>query len=170
MVSNPTLRSSREKDDDVQQKLHFRYEWRRSAKVPSGRETGSFQCADTPVDGVISQRRLIRRSPYASADGGRPVYAIQLRFPHGAKDAKKRKHLWRQLPPVPPQIGPVAMVSPSSIVAVKEEDEQQIGDVREAEDIASSSDEEEAKRLMMERQEARLIQSVFGRFRWFWGS
>ena len=80
---------------------------------------------------------------------------------------KKRKHLWRQLPPIPPQIGQVAMVMPSSIVAVKDEDEQQIGDARAAEDIASSSDEEEAKRLMMERQDARLIQSVFGRFRWF---
>ena len=56
------------------------------------------------------------------------------------------------------------MVSPSSIVAVKDED---IGDARSAEDIGSSSDEDEAKRLMMERQEAMLIQSVFGRFRWF---
>ena len=88
-------------------------------------------------------------------------------FPMEPKMRKKRKHLWRQLPPIPPQIGQVAMVMPSSIVAVKDEDEQQIGDARAAEDIASSSDEEEAKRLMMERQDARLIQSVFGRFRWF---
>ena len=110
--------------------------------------------------------RLIRCSSYDSPDGGRPVF-VKLRFSHGAKDAKKRKHLWRQLPPIPPQIGQVAMVMPSSIVAVKDEDEQQIGDARAAEDIASSSDEEEAKRLMMERQDARLIQSVFGRFRWF---
>ena len=77
---------------------------------------------------------------------------------------EKIKHLWRQLPPIPPE---VAMVMPSNIVAVKDEDEEQIGDARIAEDIGSSSDEEEAKRLMMERQEAFLIQSVFGRFRWF---
>ena len=85
-------------------------------------------------------------------------------FPLEPKMQKKRKHLWRQLPPIPPQTGQVAMVSPSSIVAVKDED---IGDARSAEDIGSSSDEDEAKRLMMERQEAMLIQSVFGRFRWF---
>ena len=88
-------------------------------------------------------------------------------FPLEPKMQKKRKHLWRQLPPIPPQVGQDAMVSPSNIVAVKDEDEEQIGEPRIAEDIGSSSDEEEAKRLMMERQEAFLIQSVFGRFRWF---
>ena len=59
------------------------------------------------------------------------------------------------------------MVSPSSIVAVKDEAQQQLGAAREAEEVGSSSDEEEAKRLFMQRQDARLIQSVLGRFWWF---
>ena len=59
------------------------------------------------------------------------------------------------------------MVMPSSIVAVKDEAQEQLGAARGAEEVGSSSDEEESKRLFMQRQDARLIQSVLGRFWWF---